>query len=362
MKIIHIVESFAGGVFDFLVDLSNGMSNHEHIIIYAEREHTPKNFKDLFPDNTQFILWSNATREINPKKDFLALKELIMYLKDFKDADAIHLHSSKAGFLGRIASRVLGQQNSVLYTPHGVSFLRKDVSLFKHKVFVYLEKFGSWCGGKVIACSKSEANAFQIFSIHASYVNNGIKCINSSKSNKIINNEKIRIGTIGRITYQKNPKMFNKIAEHFSSNDNIEFVWIGGGGELEADLRTPNIIKTGWLSRDEVNIELSNIDIYLSTSLWEGLPLSVLQSMCAEKPLVLSDCVGNLDLVKKNYNGILFNDLNDGIAALYEMIDHPDKREEMGSHSLEIVQKEFSTKQMLDGYKLLYKGCTINKT
>ena len=223
MKIIHIVESFAGGVFDFLVDLSNGMSNHEHIIIYAEREHTPKNFKDLFPGNAQFILWPNATREINPKKDFLALKELIMHLKHFKDLNAIHLHSSKAGFLGRVASRVLGLQNSVLYTPHGVSFLRKDVSSLKHKVFVYLEKFGSWCGGKVIACSKSEATAFQNYNIDANYVNNGIQCNSFLSDNKTINHtKKIKIGTIGRITYQKNPKLFNNIAEHFSCNNDCK--------------------------------------------------------------------------------------------------------------------------------------------
>lgn len=362
MKIIHIVESFAGGVFDFLVDLTQGMPNHEHIIIYAKREHTPENFKDLFPSNTQFILWSNATREISPKKDFLALKELITYLKNFKDADAIHLHSSKAGFLGRIASRVLGLQNSVLYTPHGVSFLRKDVSRLKHKIFVYLEKLGSWCGGNVIACSESEAEAFQIYNIDANYVNNGIQCNSFSNANKTINHKKIKIGTIGRITYQKNPKLFNDIAEHFINNDDIEFVWIGGGGELEADLKAPNIIKTGWLSRDEVDIELSNIDIYLSTSLWEGLPLSVLQAMCAEKPLVLSDCVGNKNLVKKDYNGHLFNGIDEAIKSLNSITQNRESIEHFGKHSQKLVQKEFSINQMVDGYKQLYKDCTMNKT
>lgn len=356
MKIVHIVESFAGGVFDFLVDLSNGMSNHEHIIIYAEREHTPKNFKDLFPNNTQFILWSNATREIDPKKDFLASIVLVKHLKLFKDANAIHLHSSKAGFLGRIAARWLGVQDKVIYTPHGVSFLREDVSPIKHKLFVNLEKVGAWFGGKVVACSKSEAEAFHLYNIEAKYVNNGIKCKTLQKGTRSITaNKKIRIGTIGRITYQKNPAMFNEIAHRFKNNNTIEFIWIGGGGELESELTSPNIVKTGWLSREGVNTELSQIDIYLSTSLWEGLPLSVLQAMCFENPLLLSNCVGNRDLVKDNYNGTLFNTPEEAKQTLADMLENPESLEVYGKNSKQLLLDYFTITQTVSNYAALYQ-------
>ncbi len=357
MKIIHVVESFAGGVYDFISDLVLGMSKDEHTIIYAKREHTPENFKKKFPKNVIFIQWSQATREINPVQDFKAYIELIEHLKKLQ-IDSIHLHSSKAGFLGRIAAKKMRLSNKVIYTPHGVSFLREDVSPIKHRVFVWLEKTGSWLGGTTVACSKSEMEQFHRYNIPAQYVNNGIACKTDHKSNK---NNKLTVGTIGRITYQKNPHLFNEIAKYFLDNKSIKFIWIGGRGELEDQLISSNITKTGWLSRKEVNTELSKIDIYLSTSLWEGLPLSVLQAMCFEKPLLLSNCVGNRDLVKTNYNGILFNDTDDGITALQEMIDHSDKREEMGSHSLEIVKKEFSIKQMIDGYKLLYEACAETK-
>ena len=51
MKIIHVMECFAGGTFNFLVDLTNELSNEEHIVIYGtNRENTPKNFRDLFND------------------------------------------------------------------------------------------------------------------------------------------------------------------------------------------------------------------------------------------------------------------------------------------------------------------------
>ncbi len=355
MKIVHVAESFAGGVLDFLVDLINSMSSDEHIIIYAQREHTPKKFKHLFPPETQFILWEDATREINPQKDFLALKKLIKYLKRNSDADAIHLHSSKAGFLGRIASRFLGLQNRVIYTPHGVSFLRKDVSSIKHKLFVTLEKIGFWYGGKIVACSHSEASAFKSFGMDAHYINNGVQCTVGHNTNQKSDNQTIKIATIGRITYQKNPKLFNEIAQYFEKDTNIKFIWIGGQGELEDELSSPNIIKTGWICREKVNEMLSETDIYLSTSLWEGLPLSVLQAMCHAKPLILSDCVGNNDLVKDSENGYRFFKKEDALKMLNKLIKNQNKRIQMGENSLKIVQQEFSIEQMVNEYRLLYK-------
>ena len=355
MKIIHVVESFAGGVYDFLVDLTLGMPKDEHVIIYTTREHTPKDFEKMFSPQTQFIKWPNATREINPKADILALVQLIKILKDFPDADAIHLHSSKAGFLGRIAARWLGMGQKVLYTPHGVSFLRQDVSPFKHKIFVYLEKLGAFFGGKVIGCSQSEAEAFHPYGIDAQYVNNGIKCEQLDSKSHTASEETIKVGTIGRITYPKNPELFNHIAERFVDDHRIEFLWIGDG-ELGHLLTASNIRKTGWLNRNDVETELNGIDIYLSTSLWEGLPLSVLQAMCASKPLLLSDCVGNRDLVQDEINGKIFNNLDEGIRALTELLEQHEKRVLMGQRSRELLAQEFSIEQMINGYMNLYQS------
>jgi len=355
MKIVHIVESFASGVFDFLVDLTSGMHEHDFIIIHGEREDTPDNFEMYFPDGTQFITWKDATREINPKKDILAFIQIVNIIKPLNNVDVIHLHSSKAGFLGRVAARVLGLQKKVFYTPHGVSFLRGDVSFLKHKIFVYLEKIGAHLGGQVVACSRSESEAFHKYGIASNYINNGIKCDLSLQVSKKAHYEKITIGTIGRITYPKNPKLFNEIAQSFITNKSIEFLWIGDG-ELKKELSARNITVTGWLSRDEVDQQLNQIDIFLSTSLWEGLPLSVLQAMCAAKPLILSNCVGNKDLVKQNFNGLLFDKKDEAIRALNKIIKNLDGLQLMGSHSLELVRKEFSIEQMIAEYLVLYRN------
>ena len=76
-KVLIIVESFGSGVFNFLVDLVNGIDKEFDVVIaYGLREETLSNFKDYFGKNIKFIQVENFTRSINPKKDFKALKEI----------------------------------------------------------------------------------------------------------------------------------------------------------------------------------------------------------------------------------------------------------------------------------------------
>ena len=116
-KILYIVESFGGGVFTFLVDLINALDNeYEIVVAYGERKETLKNFKDYFSNKVCFIKVENFTRSINIKKDLNALKEVKKIIKDEKP-DIIHLHSSKAGVIGRLA--ISGRKVKMFYNPHG---------------------------------------------------------------------------------------------------------------------------------------------------------------------------------------------------------------------------------------------------
>src|SRR5665213_2166844 len=121
MKIVHIVDPFAGGIATFLKLLTEELKDDYHIIVHGERKELAdaKYVKTIFPrKNIKFIHWKSVQREISPVKDFKAYAELVSILRRFKDADVVHLHSSKAGFMGRIACRQLGIKN-VIYTLDG---------------------------------------------------------------------------------------------------------------------------------------------------------------------------------------------------------------------------------------------------
>lgn len=350
MKIVHVVECFAGGVFSFLSNLTNELNKEEYIVIYGiNRDNTPSNFKEKFPRNTKFIPWENAGRSLNPLKDLKALWELYIILKGIENIDIIHLHSSKAGFLGRIVSFLLGKSNKTIYTPHAISFLRLDVSPKKRKIFIWMEKFASFFGGKIVACSQSEKEAIEKQGIkNVTFINNGIKPLQVKK--KVNTSDKITIISVGRLSIQKNPKLFNEIALEFVDNTNIQFVWCGDG-ELKAELTAPNIDCTGWIERKELENYLANADIYLSTSLWEGLPLSVLEAMSIGLPVVLSNCVGNKDLVENN--GFLYNNKIEAIKYINKLLK--ENIFKLGIISRRFVNEKFNIENMGKYYLNFYR-------
>jgi glycosyltransferase involved in cell wall biosynthesis len=353
MKIVHVMECFAGGTFNFLVDLTSELSNEEHIVIYGtNRENTPKNFKDLFNKNVKFIEWKTAQREMKPLKDIKALWELYSILKKIDNIDVIHLHSSKAGFLGRIVSFLLGKSKKTIYTPHAISFLRLDVSSKKRKIFIWMEKFASFFGGKIVACSQSEKEVIEEQGIkNVTFINNGIKPLEIEK--KVNTSDKITIISVGRLSIQKNPKLFNDIASEFKDNPNIKFIWCGDG-ELKSELISQNIKCTGWIERKELENYLANADIYLSTSLWEGLPLSVLEAMSIGLPVILSSCVGNRDLVEDN--GVLYIDKIEAVKNINELLKNKIWINKKGHNSKIIVENNFNMRNMAISYLNIYKG------
>lgn len=355
MKVIHIAESFAAGVMHFVAQMTRALPEHEHVVIHGYRPDTPDNYASFFPANVTLIPWKNARRDIHPWHDLTALLRLMRLLYQ-QEGDIIHLHSSKAGFLGRIGAMLLGQTRRVIYTPHGVAFLRQDVASRKQALFVWLEQLANVCGGKVVACSSSEAACLRSHGIQADYINNGVTCLPEADLTSAKTDKKLHtIVLVGRISSQKNPHWYNAIASAFSQRPDIRFLWVGDGEQRHL-LTAPNIECTGWVNPAEVTAHLQTADIYLATSAWEGLPLSALQGMCHRLPMVLSKCTGHLDIVRPGYNGFLFQKTEEAVQAIQVLVDNPALRERLGQGSRELLEQEFNVQQMAEGYRKLYQA------
>src|ERR1700737_1582734 len=181
MKIVHVVEPFASGIAAFVKSLVENLNDDIHIIVHGEREYVMRfeEVKQDFPTrNVRFIRWKSAQREISIHKDTVAFMELYTILKRLKKqnhVDAVHLHSSKSGFLGRLACQ-LARIKTVVYTPNGAPFLVGS-SRFINYIYKQLERVGSIFGGKVVCCSPSECQAYHALGIDALNINNGISVI-----------------------------------------------------------------------------------------------------------------------------------------------------------------------------------------
>lgn len=152
-KILYIVEAMGGGIFSYIVDLSNELINYYDIYIaYAVRKQTPQNYMDYFDKRINLIKVENFCRSINPIKDIKAMLELKQIEKKIKP-DIIHLHSSKAGAIGRIA---FNGKIPMFYTPHGYSFLMENCNAIKRILFKSIEYICAKRKCVTISCSAGE--------------------------------------------------------------------------------------------------------------------------------------------------------------------------------------------------------------
>src|SRR5688500_7253258 len=218
MKIVHVIEAFAGGIVVFVKSLFENLPTDEHIIVHGERAHVTS-FTDVRKQfaqtNARFVRWRSAQRSIHLVKDFAAFLELYRIIKRLKkqhQIDAVHLHSSKSGFIGRIVCRVLGIPN-VIYTPNGAPFL-VGTSKTSNYMYKLLERLACKFGGQVVCCSPSEQAEYEKAGIPAITINNGIPFDRVSGVEIGPSNKKFCIVTSGRIIHQKNPSQFNSIASY----------------------------------------------------------------------------------------------------------------------------------------------------
>lgn len=348
-KILYIVEAMGGGVFTYIVDLANELVNtYDMYIAYAVRKQTPSNYKDYFDKRIHLIEVKNFARAINATKDIAAFFEIRKIAKEIKP-DIIHLHSSKAGALGRFAFS--GKRVPLFYTPHGYSFLMQNSSEAKRKIYKGIEIV---CGKRnctTISCSKGEHSESLKLNKQAVYVNNGINMEQLQKLIDEVGNAKqhpFTVFTLGRICYQKNPALFNKIA---LAMPDVRFLWIGDG-ELRSELTAPNITVTGWTERKEALKYSTSGDVFVLTSLWEGLPISLLEAMYMKKVCIVSNVIGNRDVIKNGTNGFVCNSVDEYVRAI-KCAKNNDMSQLVVVAYQEIL-KCYNTKTMADQYNKIY--------
>lgn len=349
-KVLYIVEAMGGGVFTYIVELANELVNaYDMYIAYAVRKQTPEDYKNYFDARVNLIKVENFTREINPAKDIKAFKEIKKIANEIQP-DIIHLHSSKAGVLGRWAFD--GKKIPMFYTPHGYSFLMLNQNVMKRIIYKTIETISAKRCCTTVSCSKGEHDETLKMTKRALYVNNGINAIELEKMMqkvKVDCSDELAVFTLGRICYQKNPMLFNEIAMQMPE---IKFIWIGDG-ELRHELTAPNIEVTGWIKREEALKYSMEASVFILTSLWEGLPMSLLEAMCMKKLCIVSDVIGNRDAIQSGRNGFVCSEKEEFVEA----IQRAKNKQEVNGYiecAYRDIQERLNTWMMAKQYDAIY--------
>jgi glycosyltransferase involved in cell wall biosynthesis len=183
--------------------------------------------------------------------------------------------------------------------------------------------------------------------------------------------EALVVGSLGRLSPQKNLDLFLEMAGRLVSGEakgaggvaggGLRFVLAGGGPALE-DLRTrvarlgldDRVVFTG--PRQDVAQVLSSFDIFVLTSHTEGLPNAVMEAMAAGLPVVATRAGGTEELVEDAVTGHLV-ELGDGSALsgkVESLLADPEARLRMGQAGLRRVEREFSIERMVEQTVALY--------
>jgi glycosyltransferase involved in cell wall biosynthesis len=356
IRILHLAESFSGGVFNSVQQLCAlaDPEMFETMVVHATQDITPPNFRELFPSDVYLEELPMMSREISVRQDTRSLLQLLRVLKRLRP-DLLHLHSSKAGALGRVAARLLGIP--CLYSPRGFSFLMMDRGCVKRRIYYALEKLLARVGGIIVACSETEFNYASGLG-KSQLVNNGVdtEFLDSVHARFVgrKTDDRLVIGTSGRICFQKNPSFFLQLAKEFPE---ARWVWIGDGVlRPELNEKKSGIVVTGWKDRAETLEIVAGFDIFLQTSLWEGMPISVLEAMGMAKPVVATHVIGNQDVVLDGTTGFLADDL-DGLAKALRKLGPGQEalRRAMGEAGRRRVKENFDAKAKAAEWMELYE-------
>ena len=138
---------------------------------------------------------------------------------------------------------------------------------------------------------------------------------------------------------------------------NVKFLWIGDG-ELRNKLTSENIEITGWADRETALKYALSGDVFMLTSLWEGLPMSLLEAMYMEKLCIVSKVIGNKDVIKTSYNGFCCENKENFIEA----INYAKEKDcsQLISNARNEVLSKYNTEVMAKKYDELYSKAINN--
>ena len=344
-----VCEAFGGGVFTYVSQLCNDMA--DVYLAFSIRPQTPKNYRDFLDPRVHLIHvkhWKDkAITDIG--NDIKVIKELRL-IEETVGPDIIHLHSSIAGGIGRLAFD--GKKSVVFYTPHGYAHILMGAGV-KRYIYKLMEQILGKRNCITLTCCESEDEIAKTLCKKTVYIETGINLRDLSAvldGIEPIKNEKFTVFTLGRICVQKQPQLFNKIAELVPE---ARFLWIGDG-ELKDQLTAPNVEVTGWKPRHEALAMAKGADAFVLCSLGEAIAMSLIENMYIRKLCLVSNVMGNKSVIKNGVNGYICETPEVYAERIREaMNEFPTK---LIQNAYQDVLSTYNTDVMKDKYISIYKS------
>ncbi len=326
--------------------------------------------------------WDELYRTLNVQRINLGLKKPLDLLGPVivwwwlwrLKPDLVHTQMIRADVYGRwAAARV---EVPVVTAVHNIDNWKRSYKI-GHRMMTWIDAQSLAATSSVIAVSQAVRNHLidrqGILLDAVAVVPNGIQ--NPAQSdNRIprdshmartkykIPHDAVLIGTTARVAQQKAPEVWLSAAiQVLQQRPNVQFIWAGQGPMLDSMISITHkrglekvIHFVGQIN--DVPELLRTLDIYVLSSRFEGLPLSLLEAMSAGVASIASNVAGNPEVIEDGRTGLLVapNDSQALASAMIKLIETPALRKQFGDAGQKFVRETFSPKKMTLGYEQVY--------
>jgi glycosyltransferase involved in cell wall biosynthesis len=315
-------------------------------------------------------------RSVNPLVVWRGFWQLYRIIKA-EQPDVVHTHTTTAGFLGRLAARIVGIP-VVIHTMHFHPF-RGYYNQFRTQAFILVERMGAYLSDSIITLSeglrRELVETYHITErkrINVLPIGLDLQSFATTKRHQgtfrrtwNIPDTAPLVGIIGRLLPVKNHTLFLEAAKKIhAQKPDVRFVIVGDGEEREhieqqtRDLGLTDIVTfSGW--QQQMEQIYSDLDVLVICSLNEGTPIPIIEALAAGCPVVATDVGGIAELLDGGRLGKLVpsDDAEALSTALLETIAQPPDT----TVAQQTMLRRYSIDRLAQDMDSLYRGLLAKK-
>lgn len=359
MKILLVITraDSIGGAQLYLRDLAERLHNDRHDVLVATGTQGALSHM-LEARGIPVVHCEHLQRSLHPVRDIGATRALGRIIREF-GPDLVSTHSSKAGAIGRIASRINGVP--CVFTAHGWAFA-EGVSEPRRTLWRLIERATERLAIRIICVSRFDRD----LAIRSGFDSKRLVAIHNGVINEIASprihsaaTDPVRIAMVARFFHQKDHRSLIQAIQPIPGCE-LDLV---GDGPLQAEaeayaaqLGVRERIRFHGYQADVSGI-LAQCGIFALISRHEGFPLTTLEAMRASLPTIVSDVGGAGEAVIDGVTGYLVPRAD--VAAIRNrirlLVDQPSLRAQMGESARASFERSFTFDRMYESTLAVYR-------
>ena len=372
IRILHVAQA-AGGVDRYIRMLLKYLDKDkfENVLVCSQDFH--REDYDGVVDSFEQIGMNRAIG----MSDLNSIRAVRKLIKKYSP-DIVYAHSSKAGAIARVAD--IGLKNHCVYNPHGWAFNMR-CSDKKRIMYTAIEKIAAPFCEKIVCISDAEKQSALDKKIckedKLQVIFNGvdIDAYESGEHGKAkradlnIPEDAFVVGMVGRISPQKAPDVFVKMAKLVKDKIQDAHFIIVGSGNQEAEIRKyvedngflDSLHITGWVDNPMSYVELFDAACLLSR--WEGFGLALPEYMMAGKPIVASSVDAIPNIIRDGENGLLVevDDATGASEAVLRIYRDKSLKDKLVLRGMEDVHNRFNARRVSKEHGILFENMVETK-